>query len=131
MTWTAIGSIAAVIGVVNALIILPALSFVRWMVEQSLQSRDEALDARFESTIEKIRSVERTTLDLKNLDQRIDKLNEAHFRLKETIAHDYIHREDWVRVEGGRDVSMRHLREDVGELKESIAQIRERIYNTN
>lgn len=131
MTWEAIGAIAGVIGLVNALIILPAISFVRWMVEKGLASRDEAMAARFEATEEKIRSVQNDRLDVQQLNERISMLQDKHHAIREEMARDYIHRQDWVRVEGGRDVSMRHLREDVGELKTNIAQIRERIYNSN
>ena len=146
MTWEAVSGLAAVIGVINALFLVPLIGMLKWLIDRSLSSRDDAITSRFDqhdekilalgSTIqsrmetqdERISNLKTDREDIRHVEERVTSLHQKIFQLKELMARDYVHREDWVRIEGGRDVSMRHLRKDIGSLREDLAAIRERIY---
>ena len=146
MTWEVLSGLAAVVGVINAIIIVPFIGLLKWFIERSLESRDDALTSKFaqqdekigalghtiesriETQTEKINALKQDRLDVQHVDERVTSLHEKVFELKEIVAKEYVHRDDWVRIEGGRDVSMRHLRKDISTLREDLAAIRERIY---
>jgi len=114
MSWSAIAAIAGIVSAANAVILGPALGVLKWFVERSLESRNAAIRAEIERVEEKVEDT--------------DDLRDRLTALREKMVREYVHREDWVRIEGGRDVSMRHLRDDVTELKTDVAEIRERIH---
>ena len=126
MSWQAIGAIAGVVGVIQALVIAPAFAFFRSMLERTIESRLEAIGSEFDRVEQRIETAGEEE-ELTRLRGRVDKMEDRFDALRETLAREYIDRDTWVRIEGGRDISMRHLREDVGELKETVAQLTERI----
>lgn len=126
MSWQAIGALATVIGVVNAAVILPSLGFIRSMIEQTIESRLDAIGSEFDRVDQRIDSSGDED-ELTRLHGRIDKIEDRVDGISRSLAQEYIDRDTWVRIEGGRDISMRHLREDVVELKETVAQLNERI----
>jgi hypothetical protein len=114
MSWEAIAAIVGIVSAANAIVVGPALGVLKWFLEKSLESRAEAIDAEFARLEDRI--------------ENVGSLREQVMTLREKVTREYVHREDWVRIEGGRDVSMRHLREDVTELKTSVAEIRQRLH---
>jgi polyhydroxyalkanoate synthesis regulator phasin len=126
VSWQAIGAIAGVLGLVNAAVILPGLSFIKSMVEKTIESRLDAIRSEFDRVDERINTAGDED-QLAHLRGRVDKIEDRVDGIQQSLASEYIDRDTWVRIEGGRDISMRHLREDVGDLKESVAQLNERV----
>jgi len=126
MSWQAIGAIAGVLGLVNAAVILPSLSFIKSMVEKTIESRLDAIRSEFDRVDERINTAGDED-QLAHLQGRVDKIENRVDGIQQSLASEYIDRDTWVRIEGGRDISMRHLREDVADLKESVAQLNERV----
>jgi len=126
MSWQAIGAIAGVLGLVNAAVILPSLSFIKSMVEKTIESRLDAIGSEFDRVDERINTAGDED-QLAHLQGRVDKIENRVDGIQQSLASEYIDRDTWVRIEGGRDISMRHLRGDVADLKESVAQLNERV----
>ena len=126
MNWQVLGAIATVIGVVNAAVILPSLGFIRSMIQKTIESRLDAIGSEFDRVDQRIDAAGDDGV-LTRLRGRVDKIEDRVDGIQESLAREYIDQETWVRIEGGRDISMRHLREDVGDLKEDVAQLNERI----
>ena len=126
MSWQALGAIATVIGVVNAAVILPSLGFIRSMIQKTIESRLDAIGSEFDRVDQRIDAAGDDGV-LTRLRGRVDKIEDRVDGIQESLAREYIDQETWVRIEGGRDIFMRHLREDVGDLKENVAQLNERI----
>jgi len=126
MSWTAIGAIGTLIGVVNAAVILPSLSLIKSMIQETIESRLDAIGSEFDRVDQRIDTAGEEE-ELTRLRGRMDKIEDRVDGISRSLAQEYIDRDTWVRIEGGRDISMRHLREDVVELKETVAQLNERI----
>lgn len=127
ISWSAIGAIAGVAALIHAVFLVPLLGAVRWLLDRTRAEEDKALTSRFDAVDEKIESLRGQTARIDRVDDRVQANADRLAELKATMAQEYIHREDWVRVEGGRDVSMRHLREDISSLKQDVAKISERL----
>lgn len=125
--WSFMGTLATVM-VFFAGIVVGAL---RWMYARMQQEQERRIDAQFGALQEAIAAREEDTAanalaiaDLReDHAQEIATVKDRVADLKSHVAEQYIHRRDWVRMEGSRDVAIRHIREDLKRLGQNVAAL--------
>lgn len=125
--WGAMGVLATILVFFAGLVV----SALRWMYQNMQVEQEKRLDTQFESLESKI---DERQAAISDNEKEIAKLRAEHgeqiaerkeriAELKGHMAEQYIHRKDWIRMEGSRDIAIRHIRQDLKTLSESVAAL--------
>lgn len=86
------------------------IAVIKWLLSELLRENQRHIDQRF-SALEA--QIEEKMLRIREVENAL-----SDFKIE--VARQYVHREDWIRVEGGRDITIRSIHEKLDQLREAL-----------